>query len=143
MTKDTNKDEPEGAMKEPPKLSSVPAPEPEPPANGKAAKLYTLDNMPPVLLKQRAQIRKMMDLRCAQPGSPIPPSLSARAADFIMMLVMLRARARVKAGKKPFPSTELMHEDIARAAEGTEIVIEQMVLEAIESIKEAPSIITR
>lgn len=144
MTKDTSRDEPEGEMKAPPKLSIVPEPEsPESDPRQKSGKLFTLDNMAPVLSKQRDSIRAMMDLRCAQPDSPIPPKLSARAADFIMMLVMIRANTRIQRGEKPFPSQEVMTEDIARSAQATEIVIEQMVEEAIESLNPAPTILHR
>lgn len=144
MSEDSRSADDAEPKKEPPQLSIVPPPEPVPePLGGDSKKLYTLDNMPPVLMKQREAIRKMMDLRCQQPDSPIPAKLSARAADFIMMLVMIRANARIARGHSAFPSQEAMQDDIARAAETTEITIEQNVLEAIESLNPAPSILHR
>jgi len=91
--------------------------------------------MPPVLLKQRDAIRKMMKARCQLPDSPIPPSLSSRTADFITMLTLIRANSRIKCGKPGFPNGETLALDIQRAAEATEMVVQVMIEEALETLR--------
>lgn len=91
-------------------------------------------NFSPALLKHRANLRKMMQTRCAVPNSPIPPALANRVADWILMLVSYRANERRKAGGEAFPDAETLAEDISRAAEGIELLFVVMHEEATEKV---------
>lgn len=107
----------------------------------KRPKVVRLDDMPEALYEKRDEIRAMMRQRCALPDSPIPPKMAMRAADWIMMLVAMRAYWRTKKGKKPFPDKETLQNDIARSAESVETVIVVMMEEAEETLDGIPQIL--
>lgn len=65
----------------------------------------------------------MMELRCKEPGSPIPPKLAISAADSVFFLALIRVTARASAGKVAYPDADTLTEDIARAAESIETCV--------------------
>ncbi len=81
-----------------------------------------ISSLPEPLRGQRDMLRLMMQARCAQPDSPIPPKLANRVADWVMMLVSYRANERRKAGQPPWKDQEVLQEDIARSAETIELL---------------------
>jgi hypothetical protein len=85
--------------------------------------IASLDKLPPALTAKRKEIRKMMELRCQEPGSPIPPKLAISAADSVFFLALIRVTARVLACKPAYPDAETLTEDIARAAESIETCV--------------------
>jgi hypothetical protein len=71
----------------------------------------------------------MMELRCQEPGSPIPPKLAISAADSVFFLALIRVTHRVLAGKPAYPDAETLTEDIARSAESIETCVMVMAEE--------------
>ena len=72
--------------------------------------------------------------RTSQPGSPIPPKLAHKSADWILALVAYRANERRKIGKEMFPDQGTLTEDIARSAESIEMLFVVAHEEATETI---------
>jgi hypothetical protein len=96
----------------------------------KKPKVHHFDDLPQALREHRSRIRAMMLTRCAEPGSPIPPQMATRAADWITMLTVVRANRRRSHGREPFPDLETLKNDIAASAEQVEILF----LAAIEDV---------
>ncbi len=86
------------------------------------------------LAKHRKALRQMMEHRTSQPGSPIPPKLANKTADWILALVAYRANERRKIGKEAFPDQETLAEDIARSAESIELLFVVAHEEATEKV---------
>jgi hypothetical protein len=94
-------------------------------------RIVSLEKLPPALTAKRKEIRKMMELRCQEPGSPIPPKLSTSAADAIFFLALIRVTHRVINKKPAYPDAQTLTEDIARSAESIETCVMVMCEEAV------------
>ncbi len=86
------------------------------------------------LAKHRKALREMMASRTAQPGSPIPPKLANKVADWILALVAYRANERRKIGRDAFPDQETLADDISRSAESIELLFVVAYEEATEKV---------
>lgn len=86
------------------------------------SKIVPIAPLPHVLHGQREALRRMMQVRCARPDSPVPAKLAHRVADWILMLVSFRANERRKAGKPTWENADVLQEDIARSAETIELL---------------------
>jgi len=103
---------------------------------GRKASLAKVEEIDPkrlaaVILKHRVMIRHMMQQRCKVPGCPIPAALANRVADWILIMVSFRANERRKAGKQAFPKTQTLADDVARSAEGIEILFTVAIEESM------------
>lgn len=124
-------------MQDPPP-SEAPAPPDAPKARARP-RVIEFETMPKALRGHRERIRSMMQDRCALPGSPIPLAMANRAADWIMMVTVVRANRRSQLGHEPFPDQETLANDIARAAETVEICFVANIEEVSE---ESPLILS-
>jgi hypothetical protein len=106
--------------------------QPQPSSGRSSPKVVPFDTLPQPLRKARQGIRDMMKMRCALPACPIPQKLARQAADWILMLCVVRANYRRKSGQGLYPEgAATLNDDISRSAEMVELVFVAAIEEAM------------